>query len=52
MEHGEGRLETETITKEYGNRRMKTGNGDHNKGVGKPENEDRKELKFLFSDLN
>jgi hypothetical protein len=43
---------TEIITKEYGNRRMKTGNGDHNKGIGKPENEDRKALKFLLSDLN
>ena len=52
MEHGDGRLETEIITQEDGNRRMKTGNGDHNKGVGKPENEDRKPLKFLFSDLN
>ena len=24
----------------------------NNKGVGKPEDEDRKPLKFLFSDLN
>ena len=24
----------------------------NNKGVGKPENEERKQLKFLFSDLN
>ena len=52
MEHGDGRLKTEIITQEDENRRMKTGNGDHNKGVGKPENEERKQLKFLFSDLN
>ena len=29
MEHGDGRLETEIITQEDGNRRMKTGNGEH-----------------------
>ena len=29
---------------------MKT--GENKKGVGKPENEDRKPLKFLLSDLN
>ena len=52
MEHGDGRLKTEIITQEDGNRRMKTGNGDHNKGVRKPENEERRPLKFLFSDLN
>ena len=52
MEHGDGRLETEIITQEDENRRMKTGNGDHNKGGRKPKNEGRKPLKFLLSDLN
>ena len=52
MEHGDGRLETKIITQEDENRRMKTGNGDHNKGVGKPEKGDWKPLKFLLSNLN
>jgi len=33
-------------------RRRETGNGDHNTGGWKPEDEDWKPLKFLFSDLN